>query len=321
MIAILKNNMRRLETQIIILLVVFTTVAAVAAVFVSTGMKQIWDVAVVSDVPVEIGSEQVKVTQMETAPARSDLVTGKYDAIITMNADGSYTVDSIKSEDATIKLLDALEGKQDAPVLFSNRGTGTNVLGFLMMFLLFMGSMCMSMFADDKTYGQLDRVAASPVKISTYLLAQCLFDFCFLFFPTIVTLMLVKVISGVELGYSFLQLACLIALICALSTTFSLLLFAFLPNKDDSAKMTGNFIIILTSILAGGFYAFDKGNRALEYLITVLPQKAFLTLANSLEQGAVLTAYLPALVYLLALIVTFYCASVVKTKRNYVNKR
>ena len=110
----------------------------------------------------------------------------------------------------------------------------------------------------------------------------------------------------------------MLALICALSTVFSLFLYSMLPNKDDSAKMIGNTIIILTSILAGGFFAFDKGNQALGVIIQILPQKAFLNVADGVEQHMAWQGIVPSLSYLLLLIAVFYTVSVWKTKRTYI---
>ena len=64
---IMKNNFRRLleQKQIIVLLVLFTAAASCAAVFVSTGMTQKWDVAVVSPASAELASKQVNIIQME----------------------------------------------------------------------------------------------------------------------------------------------------------------------------------------------------------------------------------------------------------------
>ena len=129
---------------------------------------------------------------------------------------------------------------------------------------------------------------------------------------------MVKWISWAAFGFGFLPLAGMLALICALSTVFSLFLYSMLPNKDDSAKMIGNTIIILTSILAGGFFAFDKGNQALGVIIQILPQKAFLNVADGVEQHMAWQGIVPSLSYLLLLIAVFYTVSVRKTKRTYI---
>lgn len=322
MSAILINNLRRLwvKKQLIVLLVVFTGVAAVAAIFVSRGLQQTWDVAVVTDRPMAIKADHVNLHLMEQAPSISALILGEYDAIMRIKPDESYELSTIKSEETRARIAAALEGRQETTTQYSGRGTGTNILGFLMMFVLIMGSMAMCMYADDKVQGQIDRVAASPIGMSKYLFAHSLFNFCFLFIPTMIILSAVLQISGTILKFRFWELAGLIAILCVFSTVFCLLLYSLLSNKDESAKMTGNTVIILTSILAGNFYAFDKENPALELMVTVLPQKAFLILADGLEQGSDFITYMPALVYLLILIVTFYTVSVVKTRRVYVNK-
>ena len=260
---IMKNNFRRLldQKQIIVLLVLFTAAASCAAVFVSTGMTQKWDVAVVSPASAELASKQVNIIPMEEAPPRSELVMGRYDAVLTKNADGSCSLETVKSEEITAKLKAALEGREDAPAMF---------------------------------------------------------NFLFLFIPTTIILVVVKWVSGAAFGFGFLPLAGMLALICALSTVFSLFLYSMLPNKDDSAKMIGNTIIILTSILAGGFFAFDKGNQALGVIIQILPQKAFLNVADGVEQHMAWQGIVPSLSYLLLLIAVFYTVSVWKTKRTYI---
>jgi len=74
----------------------------------------------------------------------------------------------------------------------------------------------------------------------------------------------------------------------------------------------------LTSILAGCFYAFDKGNRILEIIITALPQKALLSMSNALEQGGDLSRWLPYGLYVIALVAALLIVAVLKTRRDFV---
>lgn len=323
MSAIIRNDFRRLwyQKQLVVLLVIFTVIASLAAIFVSKNLNIKWDIAVVSGRPVSFKGGNVNLIPLDKAPKQSTLVSGKYDAVLYRNADGSYKIDTIKSEETTAQMTAALKGNGDIVSTLSSRGIGTNILGFLMMFLLLMGSMAMCMYSDDKEQKQINRVAASPLKISTYLFAHSFFNFCFLFIPAMLILIVIHLISGVDLGYSFWTLAGLVGVICAFSTAFCLLLYSLFSNKDQSAKMIGNTVIILTSILAGSFYAFDKGSRVLKMMVAVLPQKAYLTLAEGVERHADFNTYLPALVYLLLLTVAFYVISVIKTKREFVNAR
>lgn len=319
MSAVIKNNLWRIKKQTLALLLAFTVAASVAAIFLSTGLRQSWDVAVVGGAAPS-GAVGVNFYTLEAPPPLSQLVTGRYDAVLTLHPEGGPQLDSIKGEEALRQLADALGGKAPAANGFSGRGTGTNLLGFLMMFLLLSGSTCMGLYADDKAGGQIERVAASPVGIGRYLLAHCLFTFAVLFLPTMAVLLVVQGAAGAPLGLGLPALSGLVALVCGLSAVFSLLLFTLLPNKDDSAKMTGNALIILTTILAGGFYAFDRGNQPLGFVIQVLPQKVLLNMAAALEGQAPLAALLPHLAYLGLLLAGGFALSVARTKAAYVYK-
>jgi ABC-2 type transport system permease protein len=82
--------------------------------------------------------------------------------------------------------------------------------------------------------------------------------------------------------------------------------------------MAGSASVVLTSILAGSFYSFEKGNKVLEMIIKVLSQKAFLALSDSLEKGMRIISWLPNGLYLIVLIAAFVLIAVIKTRRDYV---
>ncbi|AMP21106.1 hypothetical protein AZF37_08000 [endosymbiont 'TC1' of Trimyema compressum] len=84
--------------------------------------------------------------------------------------------------------------------------------------------------------------------------------------------------------------------------------------------MIGNAIIILTTILAGGFYSFDKGNPIFEGISNILPQRASLTIAAGMEENVLLLSCLPSLTYIIVLMLIFYIFAVLKTKRDYLGK-
>lgn len=166
MSAIIRNDFRRLwyQKQLVVLLVIFTVIASLAAIFVSKNLNIKWDIAVVSGRPVSFKGGNVNLILLDKAPKQSTLVSGKYDAVLYRNADGSYKIDTIKSEETTAQMTAALKGDVDILSTLSSRGIGTNILGFLMMFLLLMGSMAMCMYSDDKEQKQINCVAASPLR-------------------------------------------------------------------------------------------------------------------------------------------------------------
>jgi ABC-2 type transport system permease protein len=190
-------------------------------------------------------------------------------------------------------------------------------VGYLVMFILLDGVVLMYMFAEDKEKKQLTRISASPISVTRYLCGHSLFTFTIIYLPTLIVLYLVKFIMNVDIGYCFSEYAALLAVITAFATAFSLFLNAF-SKKGDTANMAGSSIVMMSSILAGSFYSFEKGNKILETIIQILPQKAYLALAEGVERGHSFTVVAPKLLYILGLAAVFFAIGVIKTRRDYV---
>ena len=185
------------------------------------------------------------------------------------------------------------------------------------MFIFMQGVSMMFMFAEDKEKKQINRVAASPVSFTGYLCGHIFFAFAFLIVPIMLMLTAAQLIFRVDMGFSLLNYLWLISLISALATSFALFLVA-LFKKSDTSNMLGSAIVTLTSLLAGGFYSFDKGNRVLETIIKVLPQKAFLLMSDLIEQGKDISFWYHYGLYIVAITVVFFVAAVVKTRKDYL---
>jgi len=112
----------------------------------------------------------------------------------------------------------------------------------------------------------------------------------------------------------------LFAVASALSAGISLFLNA-LASKGDTANMAGSAIVTLTSVLAGSFYSFDRGNPVLEAFVKLLPQKAWLESASLMEKGKPFSQSIHLLAYPLALSLLFFTVAFVKTGRDYVGKK
>ncbi len=318
----LRNNYKRMleHKSRVILVVAMITGAVAAAVFMNAlATDSIGNIALVAPEREDgLTSPYLNVTRLDKAPPLSDLVSGKYDATVIRKASGEYEIQTIKSDVFRQELADLLADPEEyQPDWSGRRKVGTTIVGFLIMFILMQGTTMMLFFAEDREHGQIRRVAAAPVSFAGYLGAHCVYTFLILFVPTLVILYLIRFLTGVAIGFSFFQFFLLIFLLCALSTAFALFLDAFI-DRSDSANMLGSMVSILTSILAGSFYSFDKGNQTLEAIIQVLPQKAYLELAGGMENGYSWQELAPWFWYLLGIILVFLVAAVAKTRRNYI---
>lgn len=319
--AVVKNDFSRMlaHKSRIVMLLFFTAGAIVAAVFFHTKAETVGNIAFVLQGEESVfESPYANITVLEKEPPMSELVTGRYDAVVTKNTDGEYKIQTVKGDAFQETVAALLSNPQEfSPDHTSHRKAGTNILGFLVMFTMMQSTTLMYLFAEEKEQGQLRRLAASPVSFTGYLCAHSLFAFLFMLIPTMVILYIVKWALGVSIGLGFWGFLLLLSLLCAFAVSFALLLNSLI-SKRDSASMLGSAVSILTSVLAGSFYSFDKGNPVLEALIKGLPQKSYLTLSNALETGTGMKEWLPHLIYILGFTLVFFLISVVKIRKEYV---
>jgi len=318
--AILKNDFRRLmeRKSKFILFFVLTAGAIAVAIFMNTKADIVGHIAVVSKNDVIIPSTHLNITPLEKAPPTSDLVAGKYDAVVSFDVHGRYEIQTIKNDDFK-QMLDTIISDPSSfhTSEIGGRDKGTNIIGFIMMFILMQGVSMTFMFAEDKDKKQIKRIAASPVSFMGYLYGHSFFTFIFLLMPTIIILLAVKLLFSINIGFAIMEYFFLTAILSALATSFALFLIALI-KAGDFANMIGSAIIILTSILAGSFYSFDKGNKVLETVIKVLPQKAFLSMSELLEAGKDISLWYHHGLYIVVLIIIFFIAAMVKTRMDYV---
>jgi len=320
--SVLKNNYLRTISRLAptILMTVITLLTIILAVYV-TGLQQVkGHVAIITQSSTMVlpkSSKQLDITVLSQKPPHSDLVKQKYDAIVTINANGGYDIETLHS--SNFKNMIALLLKYPNANVGDNkteRGTGVNIIGFMMMFLLMIAFSNLFAFADDKEQGQLHRIATSPASFGWYLAAHCAYCLSFLL-PAFLMLAILKW-CGWNIGFSLLQYAGLMATLGFLGISFALLLHTFI-KKPDNANMLGNSVTVLTSILAGGFYSFSKNDTVLDHIIKLLPQKELMDFAQYLQNGTAGQHAWPILYVILFALVLFVFSCAV-LQRMYVKK-
>lgn len=319
--AVIKNNLFRLMAQKsrIFLYCALSIGAIIAALFFQNHSEKLGTVAIVSEQTTLKNSPFIDVVLLTEKPPLSDLVLGKYDAFVSLNQNNQYEIETIKGEEFKQKLIDILDNPlADFSDNIAPRKIGTNIIGFLMMFILIQGSSMMFLFAQDKEQGQLYRIATAPIPFFSYLLVQVCFVFLFLFIPPVLVFSLISFFIPITLGFSAIIFVGLIALICLLATTFALFINTIVQSGDSANMLTSAFVVI-TSILAGCFYPFEPNNVIAKKCIDFLPQKIILNLSTQLEQHTFSTNQYP---YLIALTVFLFCLFILanhNTKKQLTN--
>ncbi len=327
MLEIVKNDWKRLlEEKLYLFVSMGLTICAVLAAIVLTNAVEIkGNIALVSAENLSLSgvsaqfadSPYFNISVLKTAPPKSELVMSRYDAIVTIEKDGSYNVETIKSDELKERIVAALNNSGKF-VTYTNteRKIGTNIIGYIMMFILMQGVLYARLFAEDKEKHMIERVVMSPIAFRKYLFGHATFIIVIICIPTFCVIAAAK-ITGVSVGFSLLTYAGLITMLAILSTTFALFLNSFFCVAD-TANMLGSSLIVLSSILAGSFYSFTKEETLFDKLIHILPQKDFINFVNALEKGNITKSIEWQFSYVIGLSVIFFAIAVIKTRKDYI---
>jgi ABC-2 type transport system permease protein len=304
----------------IIIMVILMILSMILAVYM-TGVQETKGhiVFVTNETEAPVQSPYLKIDVMKEKPPHSELIKRRYDAYVWQKQDKTFEIESIKNAEFKALLTRLLSEKnvdRSSVSISSERGIGANIIGFLMMFLLMAASLFLFTFSEDKEQGMLKRIACSPISVMKYVLANivtCLSMYA----PAFVCLIIMKLI-GYDIGFSLLQYGGFIIIIGLLGISLMLILFTLI-HKPDNASMLANSILILTTILAGSFYSFDKHSKGIEWVVSILPQKHILLFAGYLEQGTVLS-HLGSLIYVIIFIGILLLWAMWSLKQRYVSQ-
>jgi len=210
-----------------------------------------------SSVPI-FQSNYIKFTPMKEEPPKYQLVMGKYDGVIIDKGNGNYDVETIKNEDYRKMLEETTKNPEGfVPKVEDTRGIGTNIIGYLLVFVLLQCFQFMFTLSEDMELKQIKRIANAPVSFIKYLLSHFVSTFTLIFTPAFFILMVMKGIFELNIGFSLLQYAVLLGLLCSFSTVFAMFINEMVKLLD-TANMMGSAIVLLTTILSGSFYSFEK---------------------------------------------------------------
>lgn len=318
---IFKNNFYRLLGKKILIVdaIVFIPLMVMGGVYFNSKMETKANIAVVSaNEKLNISNKYMNMKVMKEEPSMSDLVLNKYDAVVEDKGKGNIKIITIKSDKLKNKIESFLKNPSSAAKVSSSenkRGVGTSIIGFLIMIVLILQINFMLFYPEDRDFGTFKRILISPVSGRKYLISQGVFVFVVAFVPTYAAVIVVSAVFNVNIGFSYPQFAGLLALLLLIGTAFALFITSLMDDVDNAA-MLGNAIIMIASILSGSFYSFTDDNKILDTLVSVIPFKSYLTLAQGIENGNKLTNYYGQLFYILAVILVLFSLGTFITKRN-----
>lgn len=319
-INLLKNKFDRILTKkevIIVAVVIIPLMIGAAVLFSNKAMSKTNIVLITQDDQKVPQNDRFNISIMKEKPDLVSLLMGKYDVIVEEKSTGSYEVTVVMKNKNDKEIIEnffnygqSLDGYESVDL---ERGLGTKVVGFIIMVVIMQGVALTILYPEDRQLKTFRRILTAPVNEKEYLLAQGIFTFVCLYIPTYLAISIAKVFFGVKMGFSLGMLAILVAIITALTTSFALFISAVL-EENQSLAATG--IATITCLLAGCFNYFTTNNKVVDTILSILPQKAYMTLLSGIEKGSKILDFRVELIYLIAWIIVLWLLGSFISKRK-----
>lgn len=127
----------------------------------------------------------------------------------------------------------------------------------------------------------------------------------------------IAAILGINIGFSILQFAGIITLLCLLSEAIGLFINS-VCSSGENANMLGSALIIITSILGGSFYSFSHSNKIMDFIVNLLPQENFISFVGSTENVNIGVRGLYQFGYcVLIIIICFVISTLINSKKYH----
>ena len=284
MISLLKMIIyRTINNKIFLLLVLFVpAIVVIGSIIYTNNIELSIRVGVIGEKMPNIKSLSCIALQEE--PKLSELVEGKYDAIIEFK-DNKYEIRSVKGENFDKSLDDVLNEGKTVQESFSSkisRGVIGNLVGFLSMLLIMLGSILYKFYYQDKG-GIARRIVVSKVGYIKYILSYPISVFLVLFIPAWIITLVSS--STLKLGESikFPELTFMMFVLCFLGASYNFLVASF-SRHEQNGGLFATMTVMMTSLLSGSFIEITKGGIA-EKISYIFPQRYIVDFAINLEKG------------------------------------
>lgn len=264
------------------------------------------------------GNKSLDITILKKEPSLSQLIQGRYDAVLTFGKDGKRQITTVKSAEFQEQLEAVLDGKHAAPYQ-EGRRIGTNIIGYMLMFLLMQGVLYARLFTEDKEKHQMERIVCSPVPFWKYLSGHVVFMWGLITIPAMLVIVVMKIL-GVSVGFALWQYLLMIGLTALVSTSFAVCLNSFFCVAD-TANMAGSCAVVLTSVLSGSFYDMGNAGGILSGVLYILPQKNLMVFLDAWEKQDLNRSAVLGLFYVILCTVVFLSIGIIKTRKDYIYHR
>lgn len=272
----IKNNKAFLITYLVLIPLILAM-----AVYFTNSISYNMQIGVVGNMKIA-ESDKIDYVYLDTLPTTSELVLNQYDAIL-IQARQDIEVISTKGEEynQAVKLL--INGQIESLTNTANqRGTASNILGFLMMIISLLGVQLFKYYFDERS-GINKRILGTSIHCYQYLVSHFIVVFGFLFIPAAVVICSVIYIFNIVLSIAMWKFLLVLLLLCFFASVFGLIVNVLSRTLEES-MMFGNMFAIIGAIVSGAFVKVTD-NQVFNTIIQIFPQKQIMSLLEMLENN------------------------------------
>ncbi|MHC1685772.1 MAG: ABC transporter permease [Clostridiaceae bacterium] len=274
---IIIDNTFLVTTFILIPLTVF------ASIYFTNKLEVKGNIAVVGIEKVNLDNKYLNISYLNDEPSLSELVLNKYDAVVKFD-DNNFEVITAKSDEYKNSIEKVISGKSvDEAFSGDKRGVGSNIIGYITMFVLMQGISLYSFLYHEKEIGVTKRILIHPINYVQYFLSHFIGSFLMCFVPTSAIVLVAVKVLNLNTVISGAQFTLIIAIMSLVGSAIGLFINS-LVKSEDNGDLLGSMLIIITTIISGSF--FSTGHKGIfETITSALPQKILLDYAVSIENS------------------------------------
>lgn len=272
----IKNNKAFLITYLVLIPLILAM-----AVYFTNSISYNIQIGVVGNMKIA-ESDKIDYVYLDTLPTTSELVLNQYDAILIQERQDIEVI-STKGEEynQAVKLL--INGQIESLTNTANqRGTASNILGFLMMIISLLGVQLFKYYFDERS-GINKRILGTSIHCYQYLVSHFIVVFGFLFIPAAVVICSVIYIFNIVLSIAMWKFLLVLLLLCFFASVFGLIVNVLSRTLEES-MMFGNMFAIIGAIVSGAFVKVTD-NQVFNTIIQIFPQKQIMSLLEMLENN------------------------------------
>jgi ABC-type multidrug transport system fused ATPase/permease subunit len=259
-------------------------------------------------------TERVDVSNANPATKKTDIITGRYFAIIEFKNNGFY-IESVKDQKMLKTFSKMVEDcfREPKPLDISKiseplLGIAERTCAFIVLFLMITATINASFITKDRNNGTIRRVKYAPCSPFSYVFGNVLYNLTITYFQYFIAISVIEVLclnTGISYG-NYLLMGVWVALF---TTAFGTCM-ASLFRKEMQVNLFATCIALIFSLIGGTFITLDKMPLALKQISVISPIRWFIESVIMMEQGRIWSFNYSAILVLTGFIVLLFTVAI-----------